>query len=67
MMKRKTLLPILLAAILLIAALPLGIAAAVSEPATAPRAASAVLGESQTVTTAPMAFAPLVFPAAWST
>ena len=53
MMKRKTLLPILLAAMLLIAALPLGIAAAVSEPATAPRAASAVLGESQTVTTAP--------------
>ena len=53
MMKRKNLLPILLAAMLLIAALPLGIAAAVSEPATASHATSAVLGESQAVTTAP--------------
>ena len=53
MMKRKNLLPILLAAMLLIAALPLGIAAAVSEPATAPRAASVVLNENEAVTTAP--------------
>ena len=53
MMKRKNLLPILLAAMLLIAALPLGIAAAVSEPAAAPRAASVVLNENEAVTAAP--------------
>ena len=53
-MKRKTLLPILLAAMLLIAALPFGIAAAVSEPAAAPRAASVpVLNEDTAAVTAP--------------
>jgi alkaline phosphatase len=55
MMKRKRLLPILLAAVLLLAALPIGIAAATTETAAAPRSGvvTSVLNEGETTVTAP--------------
>lgn len=52
-MNRKRLLPILLAAILLLAAIPAGFAAASVETAEAPRADTTVRSASETVTAAP--------------